>query len=112
MRRVVRSIFVLCCVVLAPLSSGAGVAADVLPSLSPMLSRVSPAVVNISGTGTTSIADNPLYRDPYFRRFFDLPDVPNERETKSAVRAADLGSCRSSARTSPRRWRSFHAGGR
>jgi Do/DeqQ family serine protease len=75
---------VLCSLILGPLPSGAAVQAEVLPSLSPMLSRVSPAVVNISGTGTTSIADNPLYRDPFFRRFFDLPDAPSERETKSA----------------------------
>jgi len=70
---------------LAPVAALAGVSGDsILPSLSPMLKRVSPAVVNISGTGTESIAEHPLFRDPLFRRFFDLPDVPSERETRSA----------------------------
>ncbi len=54
-----------------------------LPSLAPMLERVTPAVVNISTTGSVRIRENPLFRDPFFRRFFDLPDVPRERRTQS-----------------------------
>ncbi|MBK1709221.1 MULTISPECIES: Do family serine endopeptidase [Marichromatium] len=44
-----------------------------LPSLAPMLERVLPAVVNISTVTAIETADHPLLRDPFFRRFFDLP---------------------------------------
>jgi serine protease Do/serine protease DegQ len=49
-----------------------------LPSLSPMIKRVSPAVVNISTQGTikqTQRSPNPLLDDPFYRRFFDLPEL-------------------------------------
>src|SRR5262249_18974238 len=59
-----------------------------VPSLSPMIKRVSPAVVNIStqGTVTERGAQNPLLDDPFFRRFFDVPpDLgPRERSFQSA----------------------------
>jgi Do/DeqQ family serine protease len=45
-----------------------------LPTLSPMLARISPAVVNISVQGTVRATQNPLFQDPNFRRFFDSPD--------------------------------------
>jgi len=74
--------------------SGAGAA--LLPSLSPMLERVSPGVVNISVKGTVEVAQNPLLQDPNFRRFFDDPafrrffgdrgpqdDQPKEREVQA-----------------------------
>jgi serine protease Do/serine protease DegQ len=54
-----------------------------LPSLAPMLERVTPAVVNIATQGTVRIRSNPLFNDPFFRRFFDLPDVPLQRRTQS-----------------------------
>lgn len=44
------------------------------PTLAPLLKEVTPAVVNISVTGRASLQRNPLYDDPFFRRFFDLPD--------------------------------------
>lgn len=40
-----------------------------LPSLSPMLQRVTPSVVNIATKGTQRLNDNVL-RDPFFKRFF------------------------------------------
>ena len=43
-----------------------------LPSLAPVLERVTPAVVNIH-TRTRSVANNPFANDPFFRRFFGLP---------------------------------------
>jgi len=43
-----------------------------LPSLAPMLEQTTPAVVNISTRGTVRSA-NPLFEDPFFRHFFDLP---------------------------------------
>src|SRR5215468_187736 len=46
-----------------------------LPSLAPMIRKVSPAVVNIATRGTIRErgAQNPLLDDPFFRRFFDMP---------------------------------------
>ncbi|MDH3282966.1 MAG: trypsin-like peptidase domain-containing protein, partial [Gammaproteobacteria bacterium] len=56
---------------------------DQLPSLAPMLERVTPAVVNISTMGSVRIRENPLFQDPFFQRFFDLPEMPRERRTQS-----------------------------
>src|SRR6202011_3857666 len=54
-------------------ATSAGVA---LPSLAPVIKATSPAVVNIAtrGTLTEQVAGNPLREDPYFRRFFNLPE--------------------------------------
>ena len=52
-----------------------------LPSLAPMLEKTSPAVVNIA-TFTTYQVRNPLLEDPFFRRFFNIPD--QQRRTRSA----------------------------
>jgi Do/DeqQ family serine protease len=54
-----------------------------VPSLSPMLKNVTPAVVNIATRGTVQ-QENPLLNDPFFRRFFDIPNVPRERTFQSA----------------------------
>ncbi len=58
-----------------------------VPTLAPMIKRVSPAVVNIATRGT--IRDraprNPLLDDPFFKRFFDIPDMGRrERQFQSA----------------------------
>ncbi|MEK7323181.1 MAG: DegQ family serine endoprotease [Pseudomonadota bacterium] len=63
-----------------PVSDGQG---QPLPSLAPMLEQVLPAVVNISTRGRVRAADNPLMQDPFFRRFFGVPDQPRERATQS-----------------------------
>jgi serine protease Do/serine protease DegQ len=46
-----------------------------VPTLAPMIKKVSPAVVNIATRGTIHErgAQNPLLDDPFFRRFFDVP---------------------------------------
>jgi serine protease DegQ len=50
-----------------------------MPSLHPVLERVSGAVVNISVEGSRQSAPNPLLDDPFFRRFFGAPDqTPDE----------------------------------
>jgi serine protease Do/serine protease DegQ len=55
-----------------------------LPSLAPMLERVTPAVVNIA-TFTTVQVRNPLLDDPFFRRFFNVPGQGRRyRRTQSA----------------------------
>lgn len=55
-----------------------------LPSLAPMVERVSPAVVNIATKGHVDIQKHPLANDPFFRRFFrGLENIPQRRETRS-----------------------------
>jgi Do/DeqQ family serine protease len=49
-----------------------------LPSLAPMLTAATPAVVNIAVLSRVSVQDNPLLRDPFFRRFFNIPDQQRE----------------------------------
>lgn len=43
-------------------------------TLAPLVERVTPAVVNIAVVHRAPAAENPLLRDPFFRRFFDVPD--------------------------------------
>jgi len=45
----------------------------VVPSLAPMLEQVTPSIVNIATYATVEVR-NPLLEDPYFRRFFNIPD--------------------------------------
>jgi len=71
----------------APAASSAEAAP--MPSLAPMVKRVSPAVVNIATRGTIKEKPgqrNPLLDDPFFRRFFDVPpdSKPRERQFQSA----------------------------
>jgi len=54
-----------------------------LPSLAPILEEITPAVVNIATEGRIRMQQNPLFSDPFFRRFFDIPDQPIERKTQS-----------------------------
>ena len=63
-----------------PLTDSQGTA---LPSLSPMLKRVTPAVVNIATSGTVRIQGNPLFDDPFFQHFFEQPSQPRHRKTQS-----------------------------
>ena len=51
-----------------------------LPTLAPLVNEVTPAVVNISVVTRSPLEDNPLFRDPFFRRFFNLPDRPQRQE--------------------------------
>jgi serine protease DegQ len=54
-----------------------------LPSLAPMLERVTPAVVNIATRTQVRLQENPLFNDPFFRYFFNLPSHPRAREEQS-----------------------------
>ena len=52
-----------------------------MPSLAPMIKRVSPAVVSIGIQGTVrEQGRNPLFDDPFFRRFFNVPPDAGARE--------------------------------
>jgi len=58
-----------------------------VPSLSPIVKRVSPAVVNIATKGTVTEREqhNPLMDDPFLRRFFEMPEQgPRQRQVQSA----------------------------
>jgi serine protease Do/serine protease DegQ len=46
---------------------------DGLPTLAPILEKVTPAVVNIAVLQKSPEEENPLMRDPFFRRFFGVP---------------------------------------
>ncbi len=54
------------------------------PSLPDVLERATPAVVNIAVLSLSHTESNPLYNDPYFRRFFNLPDLPRQQPRLSA----------------------------
>jgi Do/DeqQ family serine protease len=54
-----------------------------IPTLAPLLKEVTPAVVNIAVKGHVTV-ENPLLRDPFFRRFFDIPEGPIQREVQAA----------------------------
>ena len=56
-----------------------------VPSLAPMIKKTSPAVVNIAIRVTVPTQRNPLLDDPFFRRFFDIPEQgPRQREAQAA----------------------------
>src|SRR5262245_27983270 len=55
-----------------------------MPTLAPLVNEVTPAVVNISVITRSPLEDNPLFRDPFFRRFFNLPDRPPQRQEQAA----------------------------
>ena len=55
-----------------------------LPSLAPMLEKVTPAVVNIATRGATKRRiEIPFSNDPFFQRFFDLPSIERIQQTSS-----------------------------
>src|SRR6185369_9835984 len=59
----------------APPPAGVPLDARGMPTLAPMLKDVTPAVVNISVLSRDPAESNPLLRDPFFRRFFNIPDA-------------------------------------
>jgi serine protease DegQ len=54
-----------------------------LPSLAPILEKVTPAVVNIATQNFVAQRENPLLQDPFFRRFFQIPNAPRKRPSQS-----------------------------
>ncbi|AWJ83827.1 peptidase [Azospirillum sp. TSH58] len=61
---------------LAPAPAAAALPAGVtgVTTIAPMLEQVTPAVVNIAVLSRAPQAENPLLRDPFFRRFFNVPE--------------------------------------
>lgn len=95
MLRVNRWILILAAMLTALPASAALPAHDgngrVLPTLAPMLKEVNDAVVNIATYSTRQAAINPLLNDPFFRRFFNLPD-PREHAPRQERRQQSAGS--------------------
>ncbi|HEX7031292.1 MAG TPA: DegQ family serine endoprotease [Gammaproteobacteria bacterium] len=56
---------------------------DGMPTLAPIIDRAEPAVVNISTRGHVEMQQHPFFNDPFFRRFFDMPNQPQRRQTTS-----------------------------
>jgi serine protease Do/serine protease DegQ len=53
------------------------------PTLAPLVHKVAPAVVSIAIKGRVAMERNPLFNDPFFRQFFDIPQGPIEREIQA-----------------------------
>ena len=53
-------------------------------TMAPLLERITPGVVNIAVRARVQRQASPLLDDPFFRRFFELPEVPRSREVLSA----------------------------
>jgi serine protease DegQ len=74
------------------LTSSAEAAAPIeaagIPSLAPLLKEVTPGVVNVGVRARQRGADNPLLSDPFFRRFFNIPEM---RERPRDVQATGSG---------------------
>ncbi len=54
-----------------------------LPTLAPMLEKTVPGVVNVFTRTRVAVRQSPLLSDPFFRRFFNVPDQPTERMEQS-----------------------------
>ncbi len=61
------------------------------PSLAPMLKQVNPAVVNISTYFNQQHSYNPLLNDPFFRRFFSIPDQRRFQQPQKRQQSAGSG---------------------
>jgi serine protease DegQ len=53
-------------------------------TMAPLLEGVTPGVVNIAVRSRVERRTNPLLDDPFFQRFFDVPEVPRQRDVLSA----------------------------
>ncbi|HEX3498282.1 MAG TPA: serine endoprotease DegQ, partial [Stellaceae bacterium] len=70
------------CALAAPAGSAIPEVAG-MPSLAPMLNEVTPGVVNIAVRSRAAAdTDNPLFNDPFFRRFFNAP-LQRERRVQA-----------------------------
>ncbi len=84
-RRRIAGTFLICLVFILPALAQAALPYEAegqaLPTLAPMLERSTPAVVNIATVGRVVVRD-PFFDDPFFRRFFNVPEQQRERQTQ------------------------------
>lgn len=77
-------IFVFCLLLFTGPASFAAIPVAVdgnkLPSLAPMLKHATQAVVNVSTEGMVTMRQSPLFMDPFFRQFFNIPNHPVQRK--------------------------------
>jgi serine protease DegQ len=59
---------------------------NALPTLADLLERAIPAVVSIAVRAPAPTQSNPLYSDPFFRRFFGGPGAPQPLEPRQRYR--------------------------
>jgi serine protease Do/serine protease DegQ len=55
-----------------------------VPTLAPLLKRITPAVVNIAVKTKTAATPNPMMQDPFFRFFFEGPEQKQKQPQVSA----------------------------
>ena len=67
-------ILVVGCTLLGTNVAGAHAPSELTPSLAPMLEKVIPGVVSIGIHGKIAAKENPLFTDPFFRRFLGTPE--------------------------------------
>ncbi len=56
-----------------------------MPTLAPMLEQSKPAVVNIATLSHVQVRDNPLLNDPFFRKFFNIPQQQPRQRSKQSL---------------------------
>jgi len=67
-----------------PVNTAAAPEAAAMPTLAPLVEKVTPAVVNIAVESKAPMEENPFLRDPFFRKFFNLPNMPPARPQMAA----------------------------
>jgi serine protease Do/serine protease DegQ len=65
---------------------------DGLPTLAPVLEKVTPAVVNIAVLQKSPEEQNPMLRDPFFRRFFGVPQEQRPQISAGSGVIVDAGN--------------------
>jgi Do/DeqQ family serine protease len=78
-------LFIACTVFSSAQASATWLATQSYPSLAPMLKKVLPAVVNVSTKSQVSIQQNPLFNDPFFHRFFNVPNMPPQEQERQSL---------------------------
>ena len=66
-----------------------------------MLKKVVPGVVNISTRTRIRYEENPLFNDPFFRQFFNVPNRPLESEQQSLGSGVVIDASNGYAITNP-----------
>ena len=80
----------LLCLSLAQAAFPEAVDGEPLPSLAPLLEKVTPAVVNISTRGPIP-RRNPLLDDPFFRRYFGWDDSADQPVREAPIQSLGSG---------------------
>ncbi len=85
MKKIIASLIITLTFTVLPAAIESAAAHQGQMTFAPVLREVTPAVVNISVTATKKITRNPLMDDPFFRRFFNLPEQqgPQTRQHQS-----------------------------